>query len=143
MGATYNYQTRKMTRDFKFVEQGNVCRLSSLPARVGSEWCRKDTITEEHDEDLEEEFHRFLDEEEGVPRMWHSDEQMEWGKDIAHHFANWQKQQMMKDAVDAIVHKGLYSKYIKEQDSDALSKALEGYNPCDKVKIIIIREEGK
>ena len=41
MGATYNYQTRKMTRDFKFVEQGNVCRLSSLPARVGSEWCRK------------------------------------------------------------------------------------------------------
>lgn len=41
MGATYNYQTGKMTRDFKFVEQGDACRLSSLPARVGSEWCRK------------------------------------------------------------------------------------------------------
>lgn len=41
MGATYYYQTGKMTRDFQFVEQGNACRLSSLPVRVGSEWCRK------------------------------------------------------------------------------------------------------
>lgn len=41
MGATYNYQTGKITRDFHFVEQGDACRLSSLPARVGSEWCRK------------------------------------------------------------------------------------------------------
>jgi hypothetical protein len=41
MGATYNYKTGKITRDFHFVELGNACRLSSLPARVGSEWCRK------------------------------------------------------------------------------------------------------
>lgn len=41
MGATYNYQTRKITRDFHFVKQGTACHLSSLPARVGSEWCRK------------------------------------------------------------------------------------------------------
>lgn len=41
MGATYNYLTGQISRDFHFVEQGNTCRLSSLPARVGSEWCRK------------------------------------------------------------------------------------------------------
>ncbi len=41
MGATYNYQTGKMTRDFKFVKKDNVCRLSSLPVRVGSDWCKE------------------------------------------------------------------------------------------------------
>ena len=36
--------------------------------------------------DLEKEFDNFLDSVEGVPRMWHSNEQIEWGKDIAKHF---------------------------------------------------------
>ncbi len=36
--------------------------------------------------DLDKEFEWFLDEVEGVPRMWHSDEQIEWAKDIAKHF---------------------------------------------------------
>lgn len=36
--------------------------------------------------DLEKEFNNFLDDVEGVPRMWHSNEQIEWGKDIAKHF---------------------------------------------------------
>ena len=36
--------------------------------------------------DFENEFNNFLDNIEGVPRMWHSDEQIEWGKDIAKHF---------------------------------------------------------
>ena len=36
--------------------------------------------------DLDKEFEQFLDEVEGVPRMWHSDEQIEWAKDIAKHF---------------------------------------------------------
>ncbi len=39
--------------------------------------------------DLEAEFERFLDDVEGAPRMYHSDEQIEWGKDIARHFAEW------------------------------------------------------
>ena len=38
------------------------------------------------DVDLEKEFDSFLDNIEGVPRMWHSDEQIEWAKDIARHF---------------------------------------------------------
>ena len=36
--------------------------------------------------DLEEEFNDFLDNVEGVPPMWYSDEQIEWAKDIARHF---------------------------------------------------------
>ena len=36
--------------------------------------------------DLEKEIDDFLDNIEGVPRMWHSDEQIEWAKDIARHF---------------------------------------------------------
>ena len=36
--------------------------------------------------DLEKEFESFLDNIEGVPRMWHSDEQIEWAKDIDRHF---------------------------------------------------------
>lgn len=36
--------------------------------------------------DLEKDFNDFLDNVEGMPPMWHSDEQIEWGKDIAKHF---------------------------------------------------------
>ena len=36
--------------------------------------------------DIEKEFRSFLDDTEGMPRMWHSDEQLEWGLDIAEHF---------------------------------------------------------
>lgn len=41
---------------------------------------------EQQEVDLEKEFNDFLDNVEGVPRMWHSDEQIEWAKDIARHF---------------------------------------------------------
>lgn len=44
-----------------------------------------DTI-EVKEVDLDKEFESFLDNIEGVPRMWHSDEQIEWAKDIAQHF---------------------------------------------------------
>lgn len=36
--------------------------------------------------DLEKEFDSFLNDIEGMPPMWHSEEQIEWGKDIARHF---------------------------------------------------------
>ena len=41
---------------------------------------------EQQDINLEKEFNVFLDNIEGAPRMWHSDEQIEWAKDIARHF---------------------------------------------------------
>jgi hypothetical protein len=74
-------------------------------------------------EDLEEEFNRFLDEEEGVPRMWHSDEQMEWAKDIAHHFAEWQKEQFTERA-------NALEKKIKEVENTRLMFV----NPKDLMK---------
>lgn len=51
------------------------------------------------------------------------------------------REEIMKDAVEAIVYKGLYSKYVKERVNESLSKALENYNPGDKVKIIIIKKD--
>ena len=41
---------------------------------------------EQPEVDLEKEFNNFLDNVEGVPRMWHSNEQIEWVKEIAKHF---------------------------------------------------------
>ena len=36
--------------------------------------------------DFEKEIEDYLDNVGGQPRMWHSDEQIEWAKDIARHF---------------------------------------------------------
>lgn len=72
--------------------------IDSIPEEPGF-GCEANFTTKE---ELEKEFNRFLDNVEGTPRMWHSDEQMEWALDIARHFANWQKKQMMNE----IWHKG-------------------------------------
>lgn len=85
-------------------------------------------------EELEVAFNRFLDEVEGVPRMWHSEEQMEWAMDIARHFATWQKQQIMKDAVDAFIYKG----GIRLKEWPLPEKCGKHLNP---VKVIIIKED--
>ncbi len=46
-----------------------------------------DSLQQEQTEvDLEKEFNNFLDNIEGVPQMWHSDEQIVWAKSIAKHF---------------------------------------------------------
>ena len=40
MGATYDYNTRQITRDFHFVKEGEICKLAySTPARVGGWSC--------------------------------------------------------------------------------------------------------
>lgn len=54
---------------------------------------------------------------------------------------NKMKEEMIKDAVDAVVYQGLYSKYVKERDDEALANVLKNYNSGDKVKIIIVKEE--
>lgn len=41
MATTYDYSTGRIERDFHFVERDTACRLTQLPARVGSEWCRR------------------------------------------------------------------------------------------------------
>lgn len=46
-----------------------------------------DSLQQEQQEvELEKEFNDFLDNEEGTPRMWRSDEQIKWARHIASHF---------------------------------------------------------
>lgn len=37
--STYNYETGKITRDFKFRRTGERCKLGGLPAKVGNDFC--------------------------------------------------------------------------------------------------------
>jgi len=92
--------------------------------------------------ELEAEFNHFLDEMEGNPRMWHSEEQKEWALDIARHFVNWQKEQMLKDAFNETVEDagfrypqvgpiGLDDDFVTEND----------LHTGDKVKVIIVKDK--
>ena len=84
--------------------------------------------------DLGEEIHLFLD-KTGAPYYWAGDkEQLEWLEIIARHFAEWQKQQMIKSAVDIPLY--LDGDFLT-LDND-FSKM--GYREGEKVKIIIIKE---
>lgn len=67
------------------------CKSSAYYKRVGSKHCGEAFLDfvnslEVTEVDLEKEFRSFLDDIEGMPRMWHSDEQLEFGLDIAKHF---------------------------------------------------------
>ena len=37
----YDYETRKITRDFKLIRFGERCKFSGLPAITGNDRCRK------------------------------------------------------------------------------------------------------
>ena len=54
----------------------------------------------------------------------------------------WQKEQMIKDAIDATVYK-TGNTYLKGMDRDAIVKALEPYKDGDKVKVIIKAQKGE
>jgi len=41
MSTTYDYSTGQIKTDIHFVKIGDACRLTQLPARVGSSWCHK------------------------------------------------------------------------------------------------------
>jgi hypothetical protein len=103
-----------------------------------------DSLPEEHlrdstkmiSEDLEEEIVRFLNSEESTTYI---DDGMLMSsyKDphkIARHFAEWQKEQMMKDAVEGEVVQDLHGRlHVK---TEAVSDIL--YHFGDKVKVIIL-----
>ena len=98
-------------------------------------------------EDLEEEIDKIwktcnpIDEGMGVETANIHIEQFD---DIAKHFVEWQKQQMIKNAVD-----GCVSPIVKEDVSShnlfistpQLYKELQKYKDGDKLKIIIVKEE--
>ena len=105
-----------------------------------------DSLSEEHvSENLEEEFYRFIDKEEGIPKMCNTRECMVWGVNIACHFAEWGRKQMMKDAVDGQVVYQIGSAEIAPIDIRYKVVSDRVYIPNvklgDKVKIIILKEE--
>ena len=58
-------------------------------------------------------------------------------RDLARHFAEWQKEQMMKDAVEGEVENSCFGiVYLRK------NLVNEGYSTGDKVKIIIVKEDG-
>jgi hypothetical protein len=51
------------------------------------------------------------------------------------------KQQMIKEALDAVVHKSLLSSYMKELEEDSLAKSIETRKDGNKVKEISVKGE--
>jgi hypothetical protein len=78
-------------------------------------------------EDLDEEMHRYFKEWMGDP------------VDVARHFANWQKQQMMKDALTCTVERH-YDKRIGKYLTPDIVLNEPAYEEGDKVKLIIVKE---
>ena len=109
-----------------------------------------DTLAEEPiSEGLEEEMNRYLegngmfvDADNGKVKRYNGDSvDNRWDyEDIARHFANWQKEQMMKDTIEAkvVLWEGLKSFALAIHDMD---KALSLFNDGDKVKLLIIKED--
>ena len=85
-------------------------------------------------EDLESEFERVWNKELSGKI------DTEAALKIAYHFADWQKQQLMKDAVEASIID--YSDLVKEKGSCLLlPDNLNGFKDGDKVRMIIIKED--
>lgn len=93
----------------------------------------------QENEDLEQEIEQYMNhnyyvDEEGVicdrnhPRLDFCEDKF---KEVARHFANWQKQQMMRDAVDATIP--IHGQIWIDNNT--------GYKAGDKVKVIITKED--
>ena len=81
-------------------------------------------------EDLEKEIIRWED------SFKHNPASMGY-KETARHFANWQKQQMMKDAVDGTLDMMSFPLHMWVE----LSRPIDGGKDGDKVKIITVKED--
>lgn len=55
--------------------------------------------------------------------------------------AEWQKQQMLKDAVEGEVYKFGEVSYVKECNNAELTEYLSQFNNGDKVRIVVLKEE--
>ena len=54
--------------------------------------------------------------------------------------AEWQKQQMIEEAIEGEVYKYDKFSYVKEKKSKSLTELLAKFNDGDKVRIIIVKE---
>lgn len=94
-------------------------------------------VEEPISEDLLDEIHN----------RWEDDPHTKWPKcpykdfkNVARHFANWQKQQLMKGAISAEIFDN-YDKDICQHHMEILADIPDGYKDGEKVKLVIIKEE--
>lgn len=52
------------------------------------------------------------------------------------------KEQMLKDAVEGVVHHCMSAHYVETNETQ-LAEALKRFNDSDKVRIIIVKEDGE
>lgn len=91
------------------------------------------------DKSLEEEIDRF---EDWMETYNQSDYPTSFTtRDIARHFAEWQKSQMLKGAVEGEVYKFGEVAYVKERNNAELTKYLSQFNNGDKVRIVVLKAE--
>lgn len=115
------------------VEQGRMEIINALSVFLDS--LQKESVSEE----LEEEITRVWNNTSFEPKHW-----LEFER-IAHHFVNWQKEQMIKDAKSGI---GNYDNYIKFEDGTWIGldpsmqqKPAFNVNEGDKVKVLVVKED--
>ena len=97
----------------------------------------KESVSENLDNEIESYMKANL--------KWNSDALREpienWGIKIARHFANWQKQQMMKEAAEGYIDAFPYADGIKVLFGGKHLDVISKFHVGDKVKLIIIKEE--
>ena len=110
----------------------------------GAVW-QKERDEREASKDLEDEIHSFWNRCSEFQPPFATLEVKENGfAVIARHFANWQKEQMMKEAVEAEIGyvEGCDAHYLSVYDPDELEGIiLSHFDVGDKVKIIIVEVE--
>ena len=110
-------------------------RLLSFIDSLQEEKVSDSTPLEESGEDLKSELHNYIEQHKCELSGYFDIRR------VARHFANWQKRQMMKDAVECNVGwcDGLLLDYTQQQQDKELDKI--GAKIGDKVKLVIIKEE--
>ncbi len=113
--------------------------MTAVYEALGKIISRIDSMKEPIDNDLDEEIVNWCN---------HGDFGFDYMdiRDTVHHFANWQKQQLMEDALDCsiIMHPNdRFANYSISAYVPPLHPASTYISKGDKVKIIIIREEEK
>lgn len=130
-----------------------LCELHNYPKELYDEWM---LVEGSANEDLNTEIYSYFED-------WYDGGPKEYGgmaskpnchfasvedcKDIARHFARWQREQMMKDAVDGEIlaiedcNYSMNSHTHLEMYVDEVKLIEKGFKDGDKVKLIIIKED--
>ena len=119
--------------DYSFLQNdGSYDKTLTYPVIDKIQYIRKQLKNNEPIcEDLEEEIKRYLH------KIYDRDTTV---GDVARHFADWQKEQMMANAIDAEVLENYDGKVI-EYDETILDKKLSNCKVFDKVKVIVVKGE--